>query len=51
MEEVAFRLSESGFEWRYCVLKQAIRLECEKGEEFPQPSLLSAWAELDGERS
>ena len=27
---------------RYCLLKQAIRLECARGEEFPQPSLLSA---------
>ena len=26
-------------------MKQAIRLECARGEEFPQPSLLSATAQ------
>jgi len=46
--QAAYRNQSPELWRRYCLLKQAIRLECQRGEEFPSPSLLSA-ADLDSD--
>ncbi|CAJ1439422.1 unnamed protein product [Effrenium voratum] len=46
MLQAAYRNQSPELWRRYCLLKQAIRSECARGEEFPQPSLLSA-SDLD----